>query len=240
MKKFLMSALFTFMFVVNVVPSYALKFYPLGYDKRIDKGDGYGEFTIVNTSKEPMRWKINVSNTGEDTDISRLVTIYPKVLTIEPLSEKSFKVYVKEDSSLKEGEYSFNLNVNPLKSPNVQKLKSGKTNQTFEMKQALELEMFAYVGDLNKPFELSKQEFYEVNGKKKFRSHVKNNNKRGYELAVGFTDKNNVLLPDLYPISRLFDGVEIKIDVEIPNHAKNIIFYDYNNIKVLDQVIKIK
>lgn len=240
MRRFLVSAFFTFIFIVNVIPSYALKFYPLNYDKRIDKGDGYGEFTIVNTSKEPMRWKIGVTNTDKSNDISRLVTIYPKILTIEPLEEKSFKVYVKEDSKLKNGEYSFNLNINPLKSPNIQKLKLGKTNQTFEIKQALELEMFAYVGDLNKSFELSKQEFYELNGKKKFRSQIKNNNKRGYELAVGFTDKNNVLLPILYPIGRLFDGVQTKIDVEIPEQAKNIVFYDYNNMNTLNQFIKIK
>lgn len=240
MKKILMTTIFTFMFALNVIPSYALKFHPLNYDKRIDLDGGYGEFTITNTSKDPMRWKISALNTKKVTDISRLVTIYPNILTVEPLSEKSFKVYVKEDSSLKEGEYSFLLDITPLKTPNPQKLKKGSTNQSLEVKQGLCLEVFAYVGDLNKPFELSKQEFYELNGKRKFKTYIKNNNKRGYELAVGFTDKNNVLLPTLHPIGRLFDGVKTKIDVEIPEHAKNIVFYDYSNFKVLNQSIKIK
>ncbi|WP_047384212.1 hypothetical protein, partial [Cetobacterium sp. ZWU0022] len=102
MKKFLMSILFAFIFIINVVPSYALKFYPLNYDKRIDLDGGYGEFTLVNTSKEPIRYKLEATNTKKITDISKLVTIYPKVLTIEPLEEKSFKVYVKEDSKLKD------------------------------------------------------------------------------------------------------------------------------------------
>lgn len=239
MKNFLMSALFAFIFVINVVPSYALKFYPLNYDKRIDLDGGYGEFTLVNTSKEPIRYKLEATNTKKITDISKLVTIYPKVLTIEPLEEKSFKVYVKEDSKLKDGEYSFNLEIKPLKSPNLKELKRGTTSQSFEIKQALKLEMFAHVGDLTKPFELSKEKFYEKDGKKKFRSNVKNSTGRGYELAVGFTDSNNVLLPVLYPVGRLFNGNETVIDVEIPQHAKNIIFYDYNNIKVLKQTIKI-
>ncbi|MBC2857006.1 hypothetical protein H3N56_11235 [Cetobacterium sp. 2A] len=238
-KKYILPFFFTFMFFLNVIPSYALKFYPLNYDKRIDDNGGYGEFTLVNTSKEPIRYKIEAKKTGKTTDISDLVTIYPKILTVEPLEEKSFKVYVNSDSSLVDGEYSFLLGVKPLKSPSLKENKIGKTSSTFEIKQALELEIFAYVGDLNKKFELSNQKFYEKDGLRKFKSNVKNSTGRGYELAVGFTDSNNVLLPVLYPVGRLFNGNETVIDVEIPQHAKNIIFYDYNNNKVLNQNVKI-
>lgn len=230
--------LFLLIFIVNIT-TYSLKFYPLNYDKRIDKEGAYGEFTLTNTSKEPIRYKIDSKTTGKSTDISRLVTIYPKVITIEPFSEKSFKVFVDETNILKNGEYSFILGIKPLKMPQLEEIKGMKTNSNLSIKQALNLEMFAYVGDLEKPFEIITSKFYKENRKDKYKARIKNSTGRGYELAVGFVDSKNMLMSQITPLGRLFNNNQADINVEIPKNAKKIVFYDYNNFKVLKQVIEI-
>ena len=77
--------------VILSTASYAMKLRPIGFDKRIDEGNGFQEFTVTNTSSEIMRFKAFVKSTGKDTDISKLISIYPKVFTVEPLSEKHLK-----------------------------------------------------------------------------------------------------------------------------------------------------
>lgn len=229
-------------FITNVITSYSLMIYPLNYDKRIDNQNGgaYGEFIIKNPTNQPSRYKINAKSTGKETNISNLVTIYPKVLTVPAQSEEIIKVYVDDSKELKEGEYSFIMGIDPLKLPLFKEVKIGTTSTSISMKMGLDLEVFAYKGDLNKKFEILNEKFYEKNGKKYFSAEVKNSNKRAYELALGLRDSKEQLFPILQPIGRLFKDSISKVELEIPNNAKDIIFYDYNNNKILDQIIKIK
>lgn len=225
-------------FIMNVTMGYALKFSPLNYDKEITKNGAYGEFTLTNTGKEPIRYRIDVKSTGKATDVSKLASVYPKILSIDPLSAKSFKVYVDENSDLTEGEYSFLLGITPLKVPQIGDT-GDKTNSAITIRKALEIELFTHMGLTKKSLDLSEESFYMEDGKKFYSGRVKNDTKRGYELAIGFTDRNNVLMPTLQPIGRLFHGNETIVNVEIPRNAVNIVFYDYNNHKVLKQAIKI-
>ena len=95
MKKYFGKILLILSIFIMSLPAYALKLRPIGFDKSLDTG-GFQEYTLTNTSKEIVRYKIEVKNTGKPTDISNYVTVYPKVLTVEPLTEATFKVYVEE------------------------------------------------------------------------------------------------------------------------------------------------
>lgn len=223
--------------VLLSLPAHAFKFSPLGFDKSLTEG-GMQEFRIENTSKEIIRYKIEAKDTGKPTDISHLVTIYPKVITVEPLSEATFKVYV-EETEYPAGEYSFILGIKPIKMPKVEKAGAGRTKPSLAMKTALDLEVFTYAGEIKNEFDIKNSQFYSVNGEKHWRAKIINNTGRGYELATGFTDKNDMII-DLHNEGRLFNGNEASIDVKIPKGAKYIIFWDHNNIKPVCQKIKIK
>lgn len=223
--------------VLLSLPAYAFKFSPLGFDKSLTEG-GMQEFRISNTSKEIIRYKIEAKDTGKSTDISHLVTIYPKVITVEPLSEATFKVYVDE-SEYPAGEYSFILGIKPIKMPKIQEVGKGKTKPTLAMKTALDVEVFAYAGEIKDKFDITNSQFYTKDGSKYWKATITNNTGRGYELATGFVDKNDMII-DLHNEGRLFNGNKASINVKIPKGAKNIIFWDHNNIKPVCQQIKIK
>lgn len=237
MKKYFGKILLILSIFIMSLPAYALKLRPIGFDKSLDTG-GFQEYTLTNTSKEIVRYKIEVKNTGKPTDISNYVTVYPKVLTVEPLTEATFKVYVEETEMLK-GEYSFILGVKPIKMPKLDETKKGKVDSAISMRTALEVEVFAYAGDMEEKFEVLSSNFYKKDGEKYFEGKIKNNTGRGFELATAFVDRRETIL-DLEPEGRLFDGSSTKIQVKVPKNTKYIMFYDYNNNKLLEQKIKVK
>lgn len=223
------------------ISSYSMLLHPIGYDKVIDKEEGvaYGEFYLKNTSKELGRFKIEIKPTGKENDISKHISVYPNLLAIDGLTEESFKVYVEDDGTIKDGENSFILSIRTVSVPNLEKL-DDKTKQTMAFQVAMNVEMFAYKGDYNKPLTIVKSEFKEKDGKKYWEASVKNETGRAYELGIGYVDKANTLI-DVDTKGRLFNGSTAQINQEIPKGAKNIVFYDYNNYKVIGtQKIKVK
>lgn len=237
MKKYFGKILLILSLFIMSLPSYALKLRPIGFDKSLDTG-GFEEYTLTNTSKDMVRYKIEIKDTGKSTDISKYVTVYPKVLTVEPLTEAKFKVYV-EETEMPKGEYSFILGIKPIKMPKLNETKIGKVNSTISMRTALEVEVFAYAGDMEEKFEILSSNFYKKDGEKYFEGKIKNNTGRGYELATAFVDRKGTIL-DLEPEGRLFNESTANIQVKIPKNTKYIMFYDYNNEKLLEQKIKIK
>lgn len=214
------------------ISSYSLLLRPIGYDKILDKeGVAYGEFYLKNTSKELARYKIEIEPTGKNNDISKNMTVYPNLIAVDPYSEKSFKVYVEDDGSIKEGENNFILSIRTVNAPNVEKL-NGKTKQTMAFQIGMKVEMSAYKGTYDKPFIVENSKFRNINGKKYWNSTVKNETGRGYELGIGFIDKANTLI-DVKTKGRLFNGSKTEIDQEIPSGTKYIVFYDFNNYEII-------
>jgi hypothetical protein len=224
------------------ISSYSILLRPIGYDKIIDKDEGvaYGEFYLKNTSKEMARYKIEIESTGKDNDVSKHMTVYPNLIAVEPLSEKPFKVYIEDDyGDIKEGENSFILSIRTVNAPDIEDLK-GKTKQTMSFQLGMKVEMFAYKGSYDKPLTVENSKFREVEGKKYWNSTVKNETGRGYELGIGFVDKANTLI-DVKTKGRLFNGSKTEIEQEIPDGTDCIIFYDFNNYKVIGkQRIKVR
>lgn len=237
MKKYFGKILLILSIFIISLPSYALKLRPIGFDKNLDTG-GFEEYTLTNTSKDIVRYKIEIKDTGKPTDISKYVTVYPKVLTVEPLTEGKFKVYV-EEVEMPKGEYSFLLGIKPIKMPELEETKKGKTDSAVSMRTALEIEVFAHAGEIEEKFEVLSSNFYKENGDKYFEGRIKNNTGRGFELATAFVDRRGTIL-NLEPEGRLFNENTTKIKVKVPKNTRYIMFYDYNNNKLLEQKIKVK
>ena len=123
--------------------------------------------------------------------------------------------------------------------PKIKEVGKGKTKPSISMKTALDVEVFAYAGDIKDKFDITNSQFYTKDGSKYWKATIANNTGRGYELATGFTDRNDMII-DLHNEGRLFNGNQASINVKIPKGAKNIIFWDHNNIKPVCQQIKIK
>lgn len=238
LKKLITAGLIMFSMSIS---SYSMLLHPIGYDKVIDEeGVAYGEFYLKNTSKELGRFKVEIKPTGKENDISKYISVYPNLLTIDGLTEESFKVYVEDDGSIKDGENNFILSIRAISIPDIEKIEGKKTKQNMAFQVAMNVEMFAYKGEYNKPLTIKQSNFEEKSGKKYWKAEIKNETGRAYELGIGFVDKANTLI-DVNTKGRLFNGSTTKINQEIPKGTKDIVFYDYNNYKIIGtQKIKVK
>lgn len=219
---------------------YGFTFSPLNFDKRVDSDGAFQEFFIRNDSKKTMKYQINALSNEKENDISQYIKIYPKVITVDPLSNGSFKVFAEDDVDIPKGELGFMLDIKSLKVPDLQNVGEKENNSSVEFKLNLNLEMFAYKGEVGNEFIITEDEFYRTEeGEKRWKATIKNENGRGYELAIGFLDRMEYIY-GLENISRLFNGNATKVDVKIPKEAKYIIFWDHNNMTTVGQKIKIK
>lgn len=235
LKKYLLFCIF----VCLTCYSYAFTFSPLNFDKRIDSDEAYQEFFIKNDSNKTLKYQIQVFSNNKENDISKYITVYPKVITIEPKTRGSFKVFVDDSKEITDGQKGFMINIRNLKLPNINSVGKNESNSSVGFKMALNLEMFAYKGEVGTEFNLLENQFYKKNGKKYWKGNIENKNGRGYEIAIGFLDRMEYLY-GVQNLGRLFNNSTAKIDVEIPEGAKYIVFWDNNNYCLVGQKIKIK
>lgn len=231
------------LFLCVTLFSFSFEFSPVGFDKRIDTGEGYGEFQYHNSTLEIQRYKISVMETGNKNDIGKYVSIYPRVITVKPQSSTILKVYVQAPPTLKKGLYSFMLRSQSVPVPFLQKKQDGKISPAVSMKTSVVLEMEAFVGAMDDPFLISNEQIIikKENNKniKYYKAKLENKTGRGYQLGVGFVDSSNSLIT-IESKGRVSNGNIIYLEEKIPPLAKKIVFYDYNNHIFLNQKIDIK
>ena len=226
-------------FLLLSIQAYCFRFTPLNFDKRIDDNEAYQEFIIKNDSKENTKYQIRVFSNGKENDVSEYVKIYPRVVSIDPLSEAKIKVFLEDNESIKPGEHGFMLGIKTIKAPKLNDVKRDIADPTLSFKVGVNLEMFAYKGPVKNEFILEESKFYKnKDGEKCWKGYIKNDTGRGYELAVGFKDRMEAVF-GLESQGRLFNGNGADISVKIPKGAKKIIFWDWNNNCVVGQEIKI-
>lgn len=231
------------LFIIGMM-AFGFEFGPLGFDKRIDTGEGYGEFTYTNSGDEVVRYKINIFSTGKENDISKYVSVYPKILTIKPQSSGKIKVFVEAPPVLKKGIYSFMIGSENVSIPFLQKNQKGKIAPAVSLKTSVGLEMQAYVGEVGDTFEISNEKIVKRKSDKGktdnyYVAKLKNTTGRGYEIGVGFVDSANSLI-DVEARGRINNNGELNIDIKIPSLAKELVFYDYNNQVFVGQKIILK
>lgn len=91
------------LFILLSFYSFAFEFSPMGFDKRLDTGEGYGEFQYTNSTLDVQRYKISILDNGKENNISQYVSVYPKILTVKPKSVGVIKIYVQTPPTLKKG-----------------------------------------------------------------------------------------------------------------------------------------
>lgn len=231
------------LFILLSFYSFAFEFSPMGFDKRLDTGEGYGEFQYTNSTLDVQRYKISILDNGKENNISQYVSVYPKILTVKPKSVGVIKIYVQTPPTLKKGLYGFILRSEGVPVPFLQKRDSGKLTPAVSMKTAVNLEMQAYVGEVGNEFEISNEkivtkETKDGKNKKYYTAKLKNKNGRGYELGVCFLDSVGSII-SVIPKGRLGNNGELTLEEEIPKLAEYISFYDYNNQVFVCQKIRI-
>lgn len=110
-----MKILFLFFIIFKLSFSY-INIHPTFFDKPIDFGGSYQEFTLFNQSNETVLYRIycepHSGTTGKD--MSRWVNFYPRSLTLAPGESGKIQVTVASNSKIEAGEYSAVLGIREL------------------------------------------------------------------------------------------------------------------------------
>lgn len=233
-----MKKIFCVLCMLLSIGSFSFELSPYGFDKRIDSGEGYQEFTFYNSTNSVNRYKIEIFSNGKKNNISQYVSVYPKVITVKPLGKTKVKVYVKAPKTLPNGEYGFMFGARSIPIPYLNKSESGRVAPAISIKTAVNLEMLGYVGEVGNRFNMSNEHITSNNGKRYYTAVLTNKNGRGYELGIGFADSANSMIK-VHAVGRIKNGGTLKIKEEIPANSKYVVFYDYNNREVVCQKIEI-
>ncbi|MGL5000455.1 MAG: hypothetical protein ACRC6J_01885, partial [Cetobacterium sp.] len=156
---------------------------PTFFEKRIDAGGGYQEFTLYNNSTKTQRFKVAAlpGTGGYNGDMDKWVEFSPKIITIKPKSKNILKVYVKAPKNLEEGEYSTFLNFKSVPLPDLNR-EDGKTvAAAASIGLNVNIEVIGYVGNLKPKLEITNLEVSDnKDGSALVSLDVKNNTpKRG-------------------------------------------------------------
>ena len=214
-------------FLIYFVSINAFELSPIGFDKRIDNGDGYAEFYLDNSTEEIQIYKIKVLSSGKKNDISKYVKIYPAIISVKPQERGVVKVYAQSPSNAKEGAYRFMLGFESISVPTLEKYKKN-IESSVSMRVNVNVEMEAYIGELQDKIDVLEKKIYHKDGKKYFSGEFINNSQRGYEIGIGFVDADNSLI-EVHSQGRMAKKGKLNINLEIPPRAYKLIFYDYNN-----------
>lgn len=177
MNKFL-RVITTFLLIFSTTFSFHIA--PTFFEKRIDAGGGYQEFTMYNNSLKTQRFKVTVlPGTGKYSGhMDKWVEYNPKIITIKPKSQSILKVYVKAPKGIPEGEYSTFLNFKSVPVPDIAKDDGKTVGAVTNIGLSVNIEVIGYVGDLKSKLDITNLKVTE--------------NKEG-QAVVAFKVKNNTL-----------------------------------------------
>lgn len=173
---------------INLFASFRID--SIDFDEQID-GSGYAEYKIYNDSLNKAIYKASVHKVG-DIDVTPELTIYPKVVVVEPQSYTIFKIFGSDKNKLNlpKGEYKFGLTFNPVIVPTIIK-KEGKVAISGSATVGLipDIVMTGYIGkiDYSKELLIENEKFFiDKNGKVNVTFTVVNNSHAGIVLGVQF------------------------------------------------------
>lgn len=225
MKK-LFSALILFLAFNYIV--YGFRLEGIDFNQQMDgKEGGYRELQLINDTNEIQRYKITVLK-GSKNDGSKFITVYPKVVTVEPQSKSPIKVFAKAPSNIKKGLYDFQLEFRPVGIPTLAKAKEGVITGVSNVNIAPVVEMYGYVGEVSFQDVLRFENIKflkESNGKgMKIEGNISNDSYAVIEFGVLAYGKDDYLLGGRYvdtigniqnkKVSVVIEGIKSSKDVE--------------------------
>lgn len=238
MKKGYLLICFMFIFLFNI--GYSLGMSPLYFDERVDMKGGYKEFVFENKTLNRVRYKIMINKSKGPYDVSKWVTVYPKVLTIDPMAVGIVKVFVKAPKNTPQGEYNFKLYSKPLVLPTMSKSK-GNLNARVSTVTSLEVELSSYVGDpiLDENIQGVDIKLSESKGDLILNGLLKNNSFKRFHFGIKTLDSSGKTI-DSEEISSIAKHSSYKLQnvrITSSRRASKIAIYDLStkeNILVLN------
>lgn len=218
---------FFMFFLINML-GYAFKLDGIDFNQRMDgKDGGYRELQLINNTNERQRYKINILQ-GSKNDGSKFITVYPKVVTVEPQSKSPIKVFAKAPSNIEKGLYDFQLEFRPVGIPTLAKAKEGVITGVSNVNIAPVVEMYGYVGEVSFQDVLRFENIKflkESNGKgMKIEGNISNDSYAVIEFGVLAYGKDDYLLGGRYvdtigniqnkKVSVVIEGIKNSKDVE--------------------------
>lgn len=110
-----MKLLFLFFIIFKLSLSY-INIHPTFFDKPIDFGGSYQEFTLFNQSSDTVLYRIYCEpyKDSSNKDMSKWVNFYPRSITLAPGENGKIQVSIASNSKIEIGEYSAVLGIREL------------------------------------------------------------------------------------------------------------------------------
>lgn len=235
--------IFSLIFCFSIFSSktFAFRIMGLNYNKSLE--DGYREFTIHNDSMKRERYRIILTPSG-DEDITDCLEVYPKIITIEPKSYKTFKIFGVAKRKLEKKEYSFNVNFNPIVVPTIKKYEGNAVTGTASLGFAPSIGMKAFGGkiDYAKDIIVENLVFTKKDKLKIAKCTIFNSSQGTLELGVLLSDnKDNVYaskaIGNIAPKSRVTVDIELN-DFKEASMISKLEFYDDTGKTVFTKSLK--
>lgn len=207
----------------------------INFDQRIDDSSSYKEYKVFNDGMNKVRYKVVISSPNEDIDLSKILTVYPRIVTVDPKSYASFKIFGNSKARLEKREYSFNLNLIPIVVPTLQKNEEKKTvrgNAGVVISPTITMNGYGGEIDLSKDINIGSIEFKKEKNRIKVEMEVENGSHSAIELAVKFYNKSKTKL-DTGLIGRVEGLKRKKVEILLENFdkeedIKTVILYNTN------------
>lgn len=229
--------LLTLFLVLNTL-GYGFRLDGIHFNQRMDEEQGYREFYLINNTKNRQRYRVNVLP-SQANDGSEYISIYPKVITIEPMEKGLLKVFAKAPNTLPKKEYYFKLQFTPISIPTLAKAKEGGIAGTSNVGIAPVVEMKGYVGEIDFAQALSLENIRVIKAEKDkdgkdggiiVKAIIKNNSHAGIEMGAEAYLKNDFFVAADYigEIKANETGKEITLrfkDIKDEKDLKKIVLY---------------
>ncbi|MGL4935575.1 MAG: hypothetical protein ACRC51_08860 [Cetobacterium sp.] len=216
------------LYMLMITLSYAFRVDGVNYNQRMDGPDGgYHEMTVRNNSLNRTRYRINIL----ESEISKYVEVYPKVVTINPKDRQILKIYVKAPVGLEKKEYDLGLQFQAINIPTLSKSLEGRVVGTANISIAPTVWMKGYIGEIDFS-EAIKVEDIKVSGNStdgtKLTAKISNDSYASIDFNVAAYGAGNYLY-DSAMVSRLAKNtknteVELKFPkIKNPKDLKKIV-----------------
>lgn len=203
-----------------------INIHPTTFDKRIDFEGSYEEYTLVNTSNNPIMYRIYTEkDNNSNLNMESFMEYYPRSLVLKPGEMGKIQLSISSNSKITEGEYSGILGIRELPVFNEKNNK----NSGVQILTDLKLALMGYAGNISPKLIFKNLKITNKENKNILNGLIKNSGKlRGkYEIYINEHFLGNLrILPeeelDFYKMD--FSG-EFKL-------GKN------NKLKILDYTTK--
>ena len=230
-----------FYLIINITSLAYINISPTTLDKNIGIG-AYEEFTFYNNTTVPMRYKLSVIPMESESvkDMSKWVEIYPKVVTVYPSSNETFKLYVQAPKKSEDGDYGAFLNIRQVSAPKLEG-DAGEQNVAAGMSVMINVNMglYGYVGDRVPTIETTTPLIVKDGENQKLQMEIKNTTNRLVRMKVEVKSKKNYF----YQVgeSRVLRGQTLVYNhliqkMPLDEEAKEIVITDTETDEIIKKV----